>query len=85
MTYDTIRTFGLITASILCAHAQSLVGTVVDQQGKTVSTAKVTLVDPAKGQRRNSLTDSAGAFSFLPLPANTYDLLIERDGFSTAR
>ncbi len=85
MIYVQIRTFGLLIASIVCAQAQSLVGTVVDEQQKTVPGAKVTLVDSAKGQRRSGNTDATGAFSFPQLPANTYDLLVERDGFATAR
>ena len=85
MLYDWIRNFGLTAASILCVHAQSLVGTIVDEQQKTVSGAKVTLVDPAKGQRRAIDSDAAGAFSFPQLPAHTYDLLVERDGFTPTR
>ena len=85
MLYDSVRTFGLIAASVLCAHAQSLVGTIVDEQQKTVSGAKVTLVDSAKGQRRTGASDAAGSFAFPQLPASTYDLLVERDGFATVR
>ncbi len=85
MLYVSIRTFGLIAASILCAQAQSLVGTVVDPQQKAVDGAKIALIDTAKGQRRSADTDAVGAFSFSQLPANTYELLVERDGFATAR
>lgn len=71
------------------AYAQSstaaLSGTVQDEQDKAIASAKVTLLDPAKGLSKQTVSDSAGAFAFSQLAPGTYELLVEQAGFAKAR
>jgi hypothetical protein len=62
-----------------------LSGSVRDEQDRVVTSAKVTLLDPARGQTRQTVTDSAGAFVFSQLAPSTYELSVEQAGFARAR
>ena len=74
-------------ASALLAQSSTAVlsGTVQDEQEKIVPSAKVTLLDPAKGQTRTASTDANGAFVFSQLAPSTYELTVEQTGFAGAR
>ena len=74
-------------ASSLLAQSSTAVlsGTVQDEQEKLVPSAKVTLVDPAKGQTKTASTDANGAFVFSQLAPSTYELTVEQTGFANAR
>ena len=74
-------------ASALLAQSSTAVlsGTVQDEQEKMVPSAKVTLLDPAKGQTKTASTDSNGAFVFSQLAPSTYELTVEQAGFANAR
>jgi len=76
----------LIAAS---AHGQTstgaLSGTVLDAKEGLIKDARVTLTDPAKGYRREAVTNESGAFVFTQLPPSTYALSVENPGFRTTR
>ncbi|MCB9383951.1 MAG: TonB-dependent receptor [Bryobacterales bacterium] len=63
----------------------ALSGTVQDEQQGLIEGARVVLTDPAKGYRRNTVTNEVGAFTFTQLPASTYEMSVESTGFRTTR
>ena len=69
------------------ASAQSqfatLSGTVTDSSGAIVSGAAVTLKYSASGETRKTVTNDDGFFSVPTLPAGTYDVTVEIQGFQT--
>lgn len=81
-----------VGALLLGAHyaaAQSstatLSGVVQDEQERIITSAKVTLTDPAKGQARQAVTDGNGVFVFSQLAPSTYELAVEQAGFAKTR
>ena len=78
-----------LTIAIPLLHSQnrvstaSLSGVVTDPQGKRVTGATVTLLNPNLGTIRKFTTDSVGIFSFSLLPPGTYNLKIDAPGFGT--
>jgi Carboxypeptidase regulatory-like domain len=79
----------LCSFSLIVVQAQSatatLSGTVKDENGALVSGAKITVTDPATGLRRRAATNDDGAFTIPLLPPATYAVLVERQGFATAK
>jgi len=81
----------LIAASLatptLFAQSSSaaLSGIVLDEQEAVITGAKVTLLRPDQGQRREAATDANGAFAFPQLAPATYELTVEQSGFAKAR
>ncbi|MEP6535725.1 MAG: TonB-dependent receptor [Bryobacteraceae bacterium] len=75
------------TAGCLLGQSSSAVlsGTVRDEQDETIASAKVALLDQSKGLTKQAITDSNGAFVFSQIAASTYELTVERTGFSKAR
>jgi len=67
------------------ASSGTLTGTVQDEKEGVLTAAKVTLRDKAKGTSRETATDGNGAFVFLQLAPATYELTVERSGFSLSR
>lgn len=59
-------------------------GTVTDQSGAPVQTAKVTAVNENTGLTRSVATNASGSYSFSDLPVGTYRLEVEFTGFKTA-
>ena len=83
----TLRVFGLLTlASALYSQVDraNLNGTVTDSSGALVPDAKIVLVSPETGLRREVETGSSGAYSITSLPVGTYDLTFSRKGFQTS-
>ena len=74
-----------LTASILPLAAQidhaSLNGTVMDQSGAALGGAKVELVSPNTGFRRQILTAAEGTYSIPGVPIGIYTIKITKDGF----
>ena len=62
----------------------SLVGTISDQSGGTLSGASVTLTNVATGERRQAQSGSGGDYQFLNLVPGTYRVLVEQSGFKRA-
>lgn len=67
------------------SSSASLSGTVQDQQGGMITSAKVTILDPAKGFSREMMTDANGTFVFSQIAPSTYELSVEQPGFAKAR
>jgi len=67
------------------ASTASFSGSVSDSTGARVPNAKVTLNNPEKGITRAFTTDPEGNFSFALLPAGTYTLVVEAEGFKTSK
>ncbi len=60
----------------------SLEGVVFDPSGAAVPAALVELRNEATGQTRRTLAAADGAYSFPLLPVGTYDLRVEKPGFT---
>jgi trimeric autotransporter adhesin len=77
----------LVLASImtLIAFGQSyyggLTGTVLDQNGGALASAKVTLINEGTNAQRSVVSASAGEFVFTELVPGTYGLIVEAAGF----
>jgi hypothetical protein len=74
-----------VTGAFVLSHAQSfyggLRGTVVDQNGGAVASAKVTLLHEGTAEQRAALTGSSGEFVFSELVPANYSVVIESPGF----
>ena len=60
----------------------ALRGVVLDSSHAAIVGAKVTLLNPAQGQRRETTTSSSGEYEFLALQPGSYTLTVEKDGFN---
>src|SRR3984893_4324572 len=63
----------------------TLNGTVNDPSGAAIAGAKVTATNSSTGLTRTTATTEAGLYDFPNLPVGTYDLTIEKQGFSSAK
>lgn len=61
----------------------SLHGTVTDQSGAAIASAKVVLTETATRTTRDTTTNSSGAYSFPALLPGTYDLAVTATGFQS--
>jgi TonB family protein len=59
--------------------------TVVDQLGKTVPNASVRLSNTVSGQIVEGVTDQSGEWGVSDLPADEYQLTVQKPGFKTVR
>ena len=59
-------------------------GSVRDASGALIPSAAVTVTNSATGFRQSLSTDTSGLFVFPSLPAGTYDLRVERQGFKAS-
>lgn len=57
-------------------------GTITDAQGAVVAGATVTLINPTTHDERCTTTDDNGQYTFTDVEPGTYNLKIERPGFS---
>ena len=77
----------LFAAAVLCTNAGaqvrfgSVVGTVADASGATVSGATVKLTNLGTNETRTMQTSSAGTYSFPNLTAGMYRVEVETAGF----
>lgn len=60
----------------------SVTGVVTDGSGASVSGARVTILNTATNQARQSTTNEAGAFSLSNVQSGPYDVKVIQDGFS---
>ncbi|HEV3198615.1 MAG TPA: TonB-dependent receptor [Bryobacteraceae bacterium] len=72
-------------ALVVSGYAQnitgSMAGRVVDQQGSTIPSATVTVVEPAKNVTVTQKTSAAGDFSIAGLLPGSYSITVEAVGF----
>jgi len=88
-----IGVLGLMLAAFLLlqpvAFAQSqfatLSGVVLDPSGAAVSGAKVTVKNSASTETRETVTNDDGFFGVPTLPAGSYDVSVEKQGFQVWR
>jgi protocatechuate 3,4-dioxygenase beta subunit len=78
---------GLALATLLTVNVwaqgmfATLTGVVNDSSGAVVANAKVTLRDAGSGSARETVTDSAGYYTFASVPVGSYILTVEAPGF----
>ena len=79
--------FFLIVLGCGTAFAQTgnIAGTIIDATNAAVPGAKVTVKNVATSGIRAATTDSNGAYSVPNLPAGSYDVSVEKQGFSVLR
>jgi hypothetical protein len=65
------------------SSTSSVLGTVLDAQGGSVSGAAVTLVSETTNEQRTATTDSTGNFVFTNVQPGTYTARVEGKGFQT--
>ena len=73
-----------LLVSPTAARAQynaSLRGTVTDPNGAVISGATVTLVDKGTNETRTAISNNEGIYTFNALPADHFELMVERQGF----
>jgi Carboxypeptidase regulatory-like domain len=82
---DVIAGFFLMAASTL-VFAQlpnaTINGRVTDPQGATIAGAQVTVTSIAHEVSRDTSTNADGLYVFSSLPAGSYDLRVEEEGFA---
>ncbi len=66
------------------AVSARLSGTVLDQNESVVPGAKVTLSNSQTGFTRSITTSDTGNYAFALIPPGTYDIKVEKEGFSAA-
>ncbi len=73
----------MMVASVLLAQSYQggVRGSVNDQQGAAIASAKVSLTNDSTGQARSVLTNEGGGFDFASLVPASYTLVAERPGF----
>ena len=81
--------FGLLAiwAPSVCgqtAATATVVGSVTDPSGAVVANANVTLVEPATGVTRSTMTNESGQYTFVAVPPGTYRLTVSAPGFRQA-
>src|SRR3981189_885971 len=76
-----------VLASAGPSFAQNLTGTlrgvVLDQQGRVVPTASITLTSDDTGTSLTTTSSSAGTYSFPNLPTGAYKLKVDANGFAS--
>jgi hypothetical protein len=77
----------LVLGSAAPSIAQNLTGTmrgvVLDQQGKAVPDAAITLTSDNTGTSVTTTSSSAGTYSIPNLPSGTYKIKVDANGFAS--
>jgi len=79
-----LRVLLALTSLGVTAYAQtgSIAGTIIDATSAGVPGAKVTARNEATTSARTAVTDSNGTYSIPNVPIGTYDIRVEKQGFS---
>ncbi|HLH32773.1 MAG TPA: carboxypeptidase-like regulatory domain-containing protein, partial [Terriglobia bacterium] len=81
-----LRVAVILLISVLSLHAQSttsLRGVVTDPTGAVIPGAVVSLTNNGTGFKRQALTSEDGVYQFLQAPPGTYQVTVEKTGFTT--
>jgi len=77
--------FLLLAVPLLAqVNTADLVGRVLDPKALAVVGAKVTVTNTATGYTRETVTGDTGDFAVVQLPAATYKVTVEKEGFATS-
>lgn len=75
--------FGAAVQCLLAQGTGDIVGTVTDNTGGVLASAKVTARSLATGLTRAAETDTSGDYAFTILPVGSYSITVEVPGFKT--
>jgi hypothetical protein len=79
----TRQTLGLLCSLVLWGQVSgTLSGTVRDPSGAVVTGAHIEVLDVETRAIRDGVTDNAGRFQFVALPAGRYEVTIDKSGFA---
>ncbi len=67
------------------AGAGTITGLVLDPSGAPVAGARITATAAATGLQRTAVSTEGGLFTLVRLPAGTYDVTVEKEGFKQLR
>ena len=73
----------LLCGSKLLAQTARIVGQVADEQGLAVPNAAVQVVSQDGSIKRQTTSDANGAYAVRQLPAGTYQVIVQAEGFNT--
>lgn len=85
VAYTGILLVGTTPAWAQTGSTGTVSGRVLDQQGAIVPGAEVALQDVATNAKRTVLTNEVGRYIFVSVPPGTYDMVVSRQGFQTAK
>ena len=80
-----LTAFCLLPTAFGQSSTATLSGEVVDQNGAVIPGALVKIINPATAFGRETTSSDAGAYTFPLLPPGTYQVTVQRDGFSPVR
>ena len=72
-----------LAASMAYAQTGTITGTIVDASGARVPDAKITAKNQATASARTAVTEANGTYSIPNLAVGAYDIIVEKQGFST--
>ena len=72
-----------LTSAWSQSQLASVSGTITDKSGAVILGARVTIVNQGTGVKRTGVTDTTGRYHLSGLPAGTYTIRIENQGFQT--
>jgi len=75
--------FGLLSAAAQEPTAQ-ITGIITDSTGAVIPGARITLVNTGTGMRYEAESNESGNYAFSNLPIGTYQITVQKTGFSTA-
>lgn len=75
----------LAAGSVVAQPGAALVGLLTTDEDRPVRQARVILVDPESGIRRETTTNEEGIYAFSRLPAGRYRLEASKSGFAPLR
>ncbi len=81
-----LATFGWMSSAVPCwgqANTGTISGTVTDSTGAVIPQAAITATNTSTGVASSTTADSSGHYSFLSLPAGSYNLSAVHPGFDT--
>ncbi len=76
-----VAMFLLIVPQLRAQDNATITGTVADSSGAVVPNAALTLTNPANGQERETVSNSAGSYRFANVGIGTYTLAATAQGF----
>src|SRR6266511_4127781 len=82
MAEVAIGLLAIVFAAVSQTPSTEILGPVSDSSGAVIAGARVTLLRVATGERRETVTDSTGNYSFPLIDIGEYDITIKAAGFT---